>query len=102
MKPTFAVAVRFQIKPEFADQFRDRVLQQASDSLRLESGCHQFDVLVDPSRPNLIVLYETYTDAGAFEKHLQTEHFLAFDNCVSHWIAVKEVERLSLLEIPHA
>jgi hypothetical protein len=45
--PSFAIAVTFHIKPECVQQFRARILQQASDSLERESGCCQFDVLVD-------------------------------------------------------
>jgi hypothetical protein len=43
------VVVEFAIKPEFAGRFRERVQQQARDSLELESECHVFDVCIDPA-----------------------------------------------------
>ncbi|MEO1524531.1 MAG: putative quinol monooxygenase [Planctomycetota bacterium] len=97
-KPTFAIVVTFQIKPEHVDAFRERMLVQASDSLRLEEGCHRFDVLTDEADSSVFVLYEAYTDAEAFEFHKQTEHFRDYDQCVQGWIASKSIQRLNLLE----
>jgi quinol monooxygenase YgiN len=96
--PTFAIVVTFQIKPEYAEPFLARVQQQASDSLRLEEGCHQFDVLIDETNPEIVVLYETYTDANAFDVHRATSHFADFNEVVTPWIASKGVRRLKLLE----
>jgi len=36
-QPTFAIAVAFEIKPEWVEAFRERVIQQAKDSV----GCEQ-------------------------------------------------------------
>ena len=96
-QPTFAIAVTFEIKPEFVDSFRPRILQQARDSVTLEPGCCQFDVLVDENDPNIFFLYETYVDAQAFEVHKQTSHFADYDRTVANWVAAKRVQRLSLI-----
>ena len=97
-RPTFAVAVTFRIHADSVETFRNRVLQQARDSVEREPGCHQFDVLVDEKDPATIVLYETYTDAAAFDTHRTTDHFKDFDQTVTSWIETKEVRRLCLLE----
>lgn len=96
-QPRFVIAVFFDIKPEHVDAFRRRVLQQASDSLRLEADCHQFDVVIDPQNPQRFFLYETYTDAAAFDAHTKTEHFADFQSCVGDMIASKELHKLELL-----
>lgn len=96
-QPTFAVAVTFQIHPEHVDAFVTRVRQQARDSISLEPGCHQFDVLVDENDPATVFLYETYTDAAAFVDHRATPHFADFDQQVQKHIASKQVVRLNLL-----
>ncbi len=98
--PTFAIAVTFHIKPEYIVNFRTRILQQASDSLRLEEGCCQFDVLESESDPTMYFLYETYVDAAAFETHKTTPHFADYDQAVAGWIESKHVHRLNLLENP--
>jgi (4S)-4-hydroxy-5-phosphonooxypentane-2,3-dione isomerase len=95
--PSFAIAVTFHIKPECVQQFRARILQQASDSLERESGCCQFDVLVDETDATIFCLYETYVDAEAFVAHKATDHFADYDRMVADWVVSKQVRRLTLL-----
>jgi quinol monooxygenase YgiN len=96
--PTFAIVVVFKIKPDCVGAFIARVQRQASDSLRLEEGCKQFDVLVDETDPTTVVLYETYIDGQAFADHRLTPHFADFNATVTPWVESKEVRRLTLLE----
>ena len=100
-QPTFAIAVTFHIKPESVEQFRARILQQAEDSMRLEPGCCQFDVLTDETDHSIFFLYETYVDAQAFEAHRSTPHFADYDRTVADWIVSKQVRRLAFLETHH-
>jgi autoinducer 2-degrading protein len=91
-KPTCAVHVVFNIKPEHAQAFHQAVLRQAENSLSKEAWCHQFDVGTDPERPHSFLLYETYDDRDAFvNQHRQTEHFADFNRTVADWIESKEV-----------
>lgn len=87
----YLVAVTFRIRPERADDFLARVQQQATDSLT-ESGCQRFDVWQSPTGPATVFLYEIYDDRAAFDVHLDSEHFRAFDAEVSPWITDKTVE----------
>ncbi len=96
--PTFAIAVTFKIKAEFVNEFRTRIVQQARDSIQLEPGCCQFDVLTDEADPATFFLYETYVDAEAFETHKQTQHFADYDRTVAGWVQSKQVQRLTMLE----
>ncbi len=90
-KATFAVAVRFQIKPEHTDDFLAVVRTQAANSLAREPDCHQFDVCTDGDDRCRVFLYETYTDAEAFQTHRNTKHFAVFSAAVEPWVASKEV-----------
>jgi autoinducer 2-degrading protein len=95
----YVVIVEFTIRAEFALRFRDRVRQQARDSLELEPECHVFDVCVDPGREDFVLLYEVYSDRGAFDTHLASTHFVDFDETVRSWIFDKQVasfERMML------
>ena len=87
----YVVLVEFTAHPQHASAFRERVRQQASDSLRLEADCHVFDVCIDPERENFVLLYEVYTDRESFDAHLGAQHFLDFDTTVKHWISDKKV-----------
>jgi quinol monooxygenase YgiN len=97
-RAAFAVAVRFQLHAANAADFLAVVKKQAANSLSLERDCHQFDVCVDPEDPCRIFLYETYTDAEAFEGHRKTPHFAVFNDTVGPWVADKEVTTWTISE----
>ena len=87
----YVVIVEFSIRPEFTASFRDRVRQQARDSLERESDCHVFDVCIDPERDDLVLLYEVYSNRGAFATHLASVHFRDFDETADAWIIDKRL-----------
>ena len=91
----YVVIVEFTIRSEHAAAFKQRVLQQARDSLELEAECHVFAVCFDPGRENFVLLYEVYTGKAAFDAHLASPHFLDFNATVQPWISDK---KLSILE----
>ena len=70
----FVLQVNIKIKPESVDAFMERLSANAREA-RKESGCKQFEVLVDPKDRTTIMLYEVYKDVDAFEAHQQTPHF---------------------------
>jgi quinol monooxygenase YgiN len=87
----YVVIVEFTLNPGCAPAFRERVQQQARDSLELEADCEVFDVCVDPERDDFILLYEVYKDEGAFEAHLASAHFADFDATVTPWVSEKKL-----------
>jgi len=88
----FVVTVTFEALPERAADFLARVKRQAADSLAAEPGCHHFDVCTDSERPGRVFLYELYTDRAAFQAHLATAHFKAFDAEAGPMLASKLIE----------
>lgn len=88
----FAVCVTFTLHPSQRETFLPLMLTNARTSLETEEGCHQFDVLTDPDRPEEVFLYEIYSDAAAFQSHLDSAHFHSFDQAVGHMIAEKVVK----------
>jgi (4S)-4-hydroxy-5-phosphonooxypentane-2,3-dione isomerase len=89
----FVITVKFVIISGRESEFLQRVIAQARDSLSLENECHRFDVLVDPSDPCNIFLYEIYASEEAFANHLTSKHFLSFDREVAAWVTAKTVRR---------
>ncbi len=87
----FVVTVTFTINPEAWQKFLPLMTENARASTANEPECHQFDVCTDPSTPHTVFLYEVYTDRAAFDAHLQTPHFKAFDAAVTDMIASKDV-----------
>lgn len=90
----FVITVKFVINEKDIEKFKVRMLQQARDSLELEKDCHQFDVCHDPNNKNIVFLYETYTDKNAFNIHLNSKHYLAFNDEVTSWVKEKIVTQL--------
>jgi len=88
----FAVCVSFKIRPEDVAQFRDLMLRQAQNSLSLEDGCLRFDVCDNAQSPDAVFLYEIYSDAAAFDLHLESAHFKVFDRAVADMVLEKKVQ----------
>ena len=90
----FVITVDFEIKSEYVNEFRSRVLQQAKDSLDNEEKCLKFDVCFDEINKNKVFLYEIYNNKDAFDYHLRSDHYLNFDNDVKNWVTKKIVNQL--------
>jgi len=86
----YVVTVVFEPKTEHAKAFRDEMLANAKVSRETEPGCRQFDVCVEAGTGR-VFLYELYDDRAAFEAHLASAHFKAFDAQVRDWVARKDV-----------
>lgn len=94
----FVVTVVFEADPAATEVFLDRVKQQARDSLEREPGCSRFDVCTDPERRGRILLYEIYDSRAAFQEHLESDHFKAFDADVAPITRAKTVQTWELSE----
>ena len=87
----YAVCVTFEIKAGRMSDFLPLMQENARTSRLVEDGCHQFEVATDPDRRNAVFLYEIYSDRAAFDEHLASPHFQAFDAATSDMIASKAV-----------
>lgn len=94
----YAVVVTFEIKRDMSAAFMPHMLSNARASLRDESGCLQFDVATDPTRPSEVFLYEIYEDRAAFEAHMATAHFKTFEDAAGDMIASKDVRTFTQVE----
>jgi autoinducer 2-degrading protein len=94
----FAITVEFRLKPSATERFLGLVLANAATSLSEEPLCLRFDVLTarDPARGGTVTLYEVYADRAAFEHHLATPHFRAFEAAVRDLVAEKSVLEFDL------
>ncbi|MGH1352710.1 MAG: putative quinol monooxygenase [Methyloligellaceae bacterium] len=87
-----AVVVQFTVKKESFGEFMPLMLENAAESLKVEPGCHQFDVCTDPVLPGEILLYEIYTDRKAFDDHLNSIHFQSFNANVESMVLEKDIK----------
>ena len=87
----YVVLVEFTIAANYFEDFLARVERQARDSLEKEQDCRVFDVCTSDQRADFVLLYEVYTDAAAFRRHLDSAHFHDFDRAVAGWVLDKQV-----------
>lgn len=93
----YVVAVTFDLHAEHAKAFLDAIRENAALSLETELGCHRFDVAVGENGSESVFLYELYSDRAAFDAHLDSDHFKAFDAKVAPWVASKQVATFVLV-----
>lgn len=86
----FAVCVTFDLKTGTISEFLPKMKRQAELSRQLESDCHVFDICANPG-DDAVFLYELYSDATAFQQHLKSRHFLAFDADTKEMVIAKTV-----------
>ena len=87
----YCLILKTQLKPNSFDAFMAAMTINAAASVRDEPGCLVFDLLRDRSDPDLLYLYEVYTDEAAFAAHMLTAHFLASRPLVDPLIFSQEV-----------
>jgi autoinducer 2-degrading protein len=94
------ILVEFAVKDLEMEKFRALIVGNAQSSLQREPGCSRFDVLVTSQDPARIVLYEIYDNEGAFDRHLETDHYKAFAKATERMVESVVVRRLTFLDAP--
>ena len=92
----FVITVDFTLKPGAMVAFRKLIDKNAQDSCALEPGCQRFDVLVPTEASDKVFLYEIYDDRAAFDAHLKTPHFAAFNRESEGLVISKKVAQYNL------
>jgi len=87
----YIVTVVFSVREPHVADFHAAIVDNAKVSRGREPGCRQFDVCVAADDPSTIFLYEVYADRAAFDAHLASSHFKAFDASAASWIRDKVV-----------
>lgn len=77
------IVAEFQTTTQTRQQFLDACVEDSIRSVTDEPGCSSFDVLTTSEEPDTVILHEVYDNAAAFDAHLATPHFKAFDKAVN-------------------
>lgn len=72
----YSIFVTIDVHEVNIDAFMQASYGDAEGSVRDEPDCFRFDVHRDPSVQSRFYLYEVYSDEAAFQRHLETPHFL--------------------------
>lgn len=90
------VHASFPLDPASRDEALD-LLEDIAEQSRTEAGMIDYRVATDVEDPNVVRFFEQYEDEAALEAHTQTEHFGAFQETISDFLAGKpEVTRYDI------
>ena len=82
-----ALVVKIRVKPEYCEQFLEQMWADALGSEKNEPGCLMFNIVRDSADPNMIHLFEVYSDDKALEAHKTAPHFLKWRETTKDWLA---------------
>ena len=84
---------RWHVKPGHVDDVLAALNRMAPLVAAHEPGCHLYHANRSQEDPNLILLYERYTDLDAIAVHRETPHFKEIvDGIISPLLAHRERE----------
>lgn len=64
-----------EIDPAYLDAYKAALRQEIAASIQKEAGVLTLYAVSVKDQPNQIRLFEIYANAGAYQMHLQSEHF---------------------------
>lgn len=89
---SYIVTVGWHIRSDQSEIFAGLAKQQAENSINLEPDCLLFDLCLSQDDPDQFFMYEVYTGYEAFQRHLETEHFKAFNDETTDMVISKNVQ----------
>lgn len=79
-----------EVKPEFQTEFKNIVLPEMAESLKVEKGVLAMYAATDSQTPNRWYFYEIYASEEAYQLHRQTPHFRDYLRQTAHMSARKD------------
>ena len=75
VKEPYVRVAEIEIDPGQSVAYLDALKEQIQAALRTEAGVVALYSVADKENPAHITVFEIYTDAEAYKRHLETEHF---------------------------
>jgi len=83
-----------QIHPEYLQQYKSILKEEAGDSVRLEPGVVAIFPMYQEANPNEVRILEIYASREGYEAHLKTPHFQKYKTTT-----LKMVKLLKLVDM---
>lgn len=80
----------FKVISEDVAAFHALLEENAATSIEAEQNCLRFDIVRSDGVDD-VLLYELYRDRGAFDAHLASSHYRAFDEATRDYVLEKTV-----------
>ncbi|MCL9643920.1 antibiotic biosynthesis monooxygenase [Rahnella victoriana] len=78
------------VKPQFGQAFRDVVLPEMAQSIKLEEGVLAMYAAIDKANPERWYFYEIYASEEAYQAHRKTPHFKKYIEQTAEMTTYKE------------
>ncbi|MCX4178188.1 antibiotic biosynthesis monooxygenase [Enterobacter sp. HSTU-ASh6] len=79
-----------EVKPELQTEFKNIVMPEMAESLKVEKGVLAMYAATDSQTPNLWYFYEIYASEEAYQLHRQTPHFRDYLRQTAHMSVSKD------------
>ncbi|WP_281233850.1 putative quinol monooxygenase [Flavobacterium gelatinilyticum] len=83
-----------EIVPEYLEQYKAILKEEAEASVRLEPGVIAIFPMFQKEDPNQVRILEIYADKESYQSHLKTPHFLVYKTST-----LKMVKSLKLVDM---
>jgi len=78
-KEPYVRVAEIEIDPRQSVAYLEALKEQIESALRIEAGVVALYSVADKENPAHITVFEIYTDAEAYKKHVETEHFKKYE-----------------------
>ena len=91
---TVTVVAKVTAKTDTIEAVKAELLKMIAPT-RKEEGCIEYRLHQDNDNPTVFVFYENWMDISYLEKHMKSQHFLAYVAAVDDLIADKIVHKMT-------
>lgn len=91
---TLTIVAQLVAKADAIERVKCELLNMVAPT-RQENGCITYTLQQDNENPEVFVFYETWQDAVALDRHLQSEHFCAYVKALDGLLESKRVNHMT-------
>ncbi|MDY0988243.1 antibiotic biosynthesis monooxygenase [Flavobacterium sp. CFBP9031] len=88
-----------EIIPDYLEQYKAILKEEAEASIRLESGVIAIFPMFQKEHPNQIKILEIYANNEAYQSHLKTPHFLLYKTSTLKMVKSLKLNDLEALDV---
>lgn len=88
-----------EIIPDYLEQYKAILKEEAKASIRLESGVIAIFPMFQKEHPNQIKILEIYANNEAYQSHLKTPHFLLYKTSTLKMVKSLKLNDLEALDV---
>lgn len=88
---------KIQVDPTQLKAYNLALKEQMAAAIHLEPGVLTYYAVAEKKNPAHITILEIYADMAAYQKHIETEHFLKYKNTVKNMVKSLELTDVDLI-----